>query len=231
MSSFPRYAIYYVPAPDSDLYRFGSESIGYDAFSGADVAFPRSLTMAAPDWADVTADPRKYGFHATLKAPFSLTPETTEAELVGACAAFAKRARPIPAIQPEVRTISGFTAIVPSERSATLDTLAQDCVEAFDVFRAPMTPQDRARRHPERLTARQVAQLDRFGYPFVLDDFRFHMTLTSRLPDDRRTDVVAVLRKRFAILMSTQIEIDAVAILRQARSDQRFRVVERMRLG
>jgi len=34
MADYPRYAIYYAPAPASDLDRFGAQLLGYDAFTG-----------------------------------------------------------------------------------------------------------------------------------------------------------------------------------------------------
>src|SRR5271170_1277682 len=102
MSKHPRYAIYYAPAPSSDLDRFGSRLLGYDAYSGATLPFPESMTQAVPDWFELTQDPRKYGFHATLKAPLSLAPDKTEAELLAACEVFAATARPIPVFKPIV---------------------------------------------------------------------------------------------------------------------------------
>ena len=87
MADHPRYAIYYAPAPGSGLDRFGAALLGYDAFTGKDLPFPEDILQAAPDWRGLTGDPRKYGFHATLKAPMSLAPGRTEAELVSACAA------------------------------------------------------------------------------------------------------------------------------------------------
>ncbi|MET0444126.1 MAG: DUF1045 domain-containing protein, partial [Pseudorhodoplanes sp.] len=181
MTAFPRYAIYYAPTAASPLARFGAELLGYDAADGADTPFPADVLAEMPDWPALTADPRKYGFHGTLKAPFPLAEGRSEADLLGICKLFANTPRTIPVIRPGVRAISGFTAVVPTKPCAPLNALAQDCVEMFDGFRAPMTPEDRARRKPEALTARQVEQLDRFGYPYVRDDFRFHMTLTGRL--------------------------------------------------
>ena len=99
----------------SDLDRFGAELLGYDAFAGDDLPFPDDVFQAAPDWRELTADPRKYGFHATLKAPFSLAPGKTEAELFAACSAFAATPRAIPVIKPVVGSISGFIAVIPAE--------------------------------------------------------------------------------------------------------------------
>ena len=85
MADYPRYAIYYTPAPGGDLDRFGAQLLGYDAFTGGNLPFPDGVLQMSPDWRDLTRDPRKYGFHATLKAPLSLAPGKTEAELLAAC--------------------------------------------------------------------------------------------------------------------------------------------------
>ena len=150
--------------------------------------FRKTSLSAAPDWRDLTADPRKYGFHATLKAPFSLAQGRTEAELFAACAAFAATPRAIPVIRPVVGSISGFIAVIPADPPAELIRLAADCVSEFDAFRAPLTEADRARRNPSRLTSAQRAHLDRWGYPYVMEEFRFHMTLTGRLDASRAGD-------------------------------------------
>ena len=160
MASFPRYAIYYVSAPGSALDRFGAELLGYDARSREDISFPGDVLHAVPDWHALTQDPRKYGFHATLKAPFPLAQGKTEAELLAACADFADAARPAPVIAPVIGSISGFIAVIAKERSEELGRFAADCVAALDSFRAPLTAADRTRRNPQRLTVRQREYLD-----------------------------------------------------------------------
>jgi len=225
MSNYPRYAIYYAPEQASDLNRFGAELLGYDAFGGEDLPFPEDVASAAPDWRDLTADPRKYGFHATLKAPFSLAQGRTEAELLAACAAFAATPRAIPVIRPMVGSISGFIAVIPAEPPRDLIRLAADCVSEFDTFRAPLTETDRARRNPSRLTSAQRDHLDRWGYPYVMEEFRFHMTLTGRLDASRLESVLAMLSNRFSTLGLETLAIDRLALFRQDGADSRFRVV------
>jgi putative phosphonate metabolism protein len=228
--AYPRYAIYYASAPESELNRFGAHLLGYDAHSGDDLPFPDGVTQTTPDWRDLSQDPRKYGFHATLKAPMALAPGTTEAELVAACDSFADTARLIPVIKPVVDSISGFIAVIPAAPSAELERLAADCTRAFDSFRAPLTPEDRARRNPARLTPRQCEYLDRWGYPYVMEEFRFHMTLTGRLPTARREDVVAMLRSRFSASGLKTLAIDTIALFRQQAPDSRFRIIDRWKL-
>ena len=84
MADFPRYAIYYAPDPGTALDDFGASLLGYDARSATDLPFPGDVTLIMPDWHDLTRDPRKYGFHATLKPPMALAEGRTEAELMAA---------------------------------------------------------------------------------------------------------------------------------------------------
>ena len=222
MANYPRYAIYYVPTPDSALNRFGAQMLGSDAHGGDDLPFPDGVT---PDWREVTADPRKYGFHATLKAPMALADGKTEAQLAAGCEAFAATARRIPIIAPIVDSISGFIAVIPSRPSEELLQLATDATRDFDAFRAPLTPRDRARRNPDKLTPRQRDYLDRWGYPYVMEEFRFHMTLTGRLDAERREPIVAWLRDHFVATGINTLAIDRIALFRQDDATSRFRVV------
>jgi putative phosphonate metabolism protein len=225
MTGFPRYAIYFAAGADNAMSRFGAELLGYDAYSGDEVSFPQGPLRVAPDWRDITADPRKYGFHGTLKAPMALAPGKTEAELKAACATFASKPRPIPVIRPVVDAISGFIAVIPGEAVDALQQLAADCVRDFDSFRASLTAEDHARRKPEKLSERQREFLDRWGYPYVMEEFRFHMTLTGRLDAERRGPILEMLRARFAGLKLETIEIDRITLFRQDDPKARFRII------
>lgn len=224
MANFPRYAIYYAPAPCSVLDRFGAALLGYDAYQGIDVPFP-SWTELPADWRELTQDPRKYGFHATLKPPMTLTPAKSEAELISACESFASTPRVIPVIMPAIDSISGFIAVVPATASADLERLAADCVREFDPFRAPLGEVDRARRNPSKLSPRQRDYLDQWGYPYIFEEFRFHMTLTGRLEAGRQVALLAMLRHRFREGDVDDLSIDRIALFRQDQPDRRFHVI------
>jgi putative phosphonate metabolism protein len=225
MTGLPRYAIYFAAGADNALSRFGAELLGYDAYTGNELPFPADASHVAPDWRDITADPRKYGFHGTLKAPMALAPGKTEAELSAACATFAGEARTIPVIRPVVDSISGFIAVVPAEPAGALQEFAADCVRAFDGFRIALTAEDRARRKPEKLSERQRDYLDCWGYPYVMEEFRFHMTLTGRLDAARRGPILEMLRARFAALGLDTLAIDRIALFRQDDAGARFRIM------
>jgi putative phosphonate metabolism protein len=225
MTGFPRYAIYFAAGQNSALTRFGAELLGYDAYTGDEVPFQQDALRVAPGWRDITTDPRKYGFHGTLKAPMALAAGKTEVELMAACAAFAGKARAIPTIRPVVDSISGFIAVIPAEPVDALRDLAADCVRDFDSFRPALTAEDRARRKPEKLTERQRDYLDRWGYPYVMEEFRFHMTLTGRLDADRRGPILEMLRGRFATLKLDTLAIDRIALFWQDDAKTRFRII------
>jgi putative phosphonate metabolism protein len=228
----PRYAVYFVPAEQSALYRFGSALLGYDCYTGNEIGFPDVLPLAAPAWRELTREPRRYGFHATLKAPFRLADGADEAELVEAFHTFCRSTAVAATFIPMVAVIEGFVAIVPSGNEPKVDGLAAACVTALDQFRAPLSAHDRERRLAADLSERQAQNLERWGYPFVFEDFRLHLTLTGRLPAERQAIVLPFLREQFAAAPGPgAVRIDAVALLRQDDAEARFRILSRAAAG
>lgn len=225
-----RYALYAAPAPDAPLWRFGSSAIGYDAATAADAAFPYGSPFDAPDWTALTEDPRRYGFHGTLKAPFALAEGRSEADLLEAAMLFAERRRAFTIPSLKVSLIGAFVALVPDGPAPELDALAADCVRDFDAFRAPLTEADRARRLRSPLSERQIAHLDAFGYPHVFEDFRFHMTLTGRLDEARRESVRAALAERYRAI-AAPLPVDALCVFRQPDRAGRFAILARFPFG
>jgi putative phosphonate metabolism protein len=227
LASAPRFAIYFVPGPETALYRFGAAILGHDCYSGESLPHPGELGLSDAEWEDVTREPRTYGFHATLKAPFRLRPEFDQGDLIAEVRTLAAGPRSIPTVEPMVGLIAGFVAVVPRTTSPAVEELAADCVTALDRFRLPMTPQDKSRRLEAGLSAPQIAYLDRFGYPYVLDEFRFHMTLTGRLAPERRGSLHALLESAYARAVGPgAFSIDRIAVLRQDRPAARFRVID-----
>jgi 2'-5' RNA ligase len=230
-----RYAIYYAPPPDTPIWSFGSRVLGYDAERRIDVTGFALPGWDPGAWRALTERPRLYGFHATLKAPFSLD-AGTEDELREALAQFSAGRAPfrlgpmaVTAIIEPDRT-EGFVALTPTAPPPALAALERDVVIGFDRFRRPLTDTERLRRNPDRLSPRQQAHLDRYGYPFVLDEFRFHMTLTGataqapRIADDL-ADVMA------GSIGTVDLTIDALCLFRQERPGAQFAIIGRYPLA
>lgn len=219
------YAIYATPPADSPLWALGSSILGYDAVTGLDVPFPEVPLFEDPLSLAWSAEPRRYGFHATLKAPFTLAEGRSEGQLRADLAEFARGRRPV-AFDLKLAVVGHFLALVPAGTDAALQSLADDCVRHFDPFRAPMTPEDRERRHPDGLIERQVENLDTWGYPYVFDDFQFHMSLTGDVEPADRHRLEPVLQGLLATV-PLRLNIDALSLFVQAEPEGRFAVADR----
>lgn len=220
--TWTRYAIYAAPRP-SPLADAAAAWLGWDPATGQEPEAPSD--MPHPREA-LTAAARKYGFHATLKAPFRLAAGKSEEELVAAVAALATDlpAARVPALR--LAALDGFLALVPQGETSALDALASQVVTALDPFRAPLTEADVARRRPQDLTPRQRAHLDRWGYPHVHEDFGFHMTLTGRLAPSLRAEVAEVLERRLLPLVPRPFAVEDLCLFAEAQ-DGRFRLISR----
>jgi len=225
MSDAPRFAVYFAPAPESALWRFGCQVIGYDAARHS-VAIPSVAALEAARARGSFVEPARYGFHATLKAPFELRAGATEADLIARAGTFAGSTKGFSIGRLTVSCIDRFVALIAPLPSARLETLAARCVVEFDDLRAPLSPDDRARRLKARLTAAELAYLDRWGYPYVFEQFRFHMTLAGPLTPDRIEDLRCCLAGLYSPL-DADVEVDAIAIFKQQSRSESFRLVRR----
>ena len=230
--SGPRYALYYAPAADSALWRFGCATLGYDAFTGEDIAFAVPSGCDAGTWPQLTAEPRRYGFHATLKAPFELGQGRGEGQLRAFAHQLAVGLSAVPLAGLTVAALGRFVALVPAEPSPALQKLAFDIVQAFEPFRAPLSAADLERRLASALTPAERAYLEAYGYPYVGDAFRFHMTLTGALPRDEVPAIAAALTAAHAkAVPAGPVAIDRLVLFRQDDRAGRFRVIDSFPFG
>lgn len=225
----PRYALYYTPLPDSPLAQFGAGVLGYDCFH-RDAVPHRTINGIDPAVLKlITTAPRCYGFHATLVAPFHLD-QRSEEDLVAELNRLAKCRRVVPIGPLAVATLNGFAVLQPAAQPAPLEELADACLESFDAFHATLSAADRQRRMATGLSPRQAELLDRWGFPYVLDEFRFHMTLAGPIPVGEMECITRPLSAAFDPMASDQVEIDAISLMRQDDRSSHFHVIERRRL-
>lgn len=226
-----RYAIYFAPAPNSPLTQDASQWLGRNAHSGELLGPPPSLALPVEQWQMLVGEPARYGFHATLKAPFELREDRTEEELVEAFETFAASSEPFDIPRVIVGQLGPFFALVPHALYPPLQTFAASVVEAFEPFRAPLSEADIARRRPERLTEAQRENLASWGYPYVMDEFRFHMTLTTQVDSELAPPVAAELRHRFAPYEDIPLAIDGLALFVETIRGEPFTIHRWQPLG
>lgn len=227
-----RYAVYFVPGPETALWRTGCRWLGRNPEASQDIAPmppPEAVGagMSREDWAAATAKPRRYGFHATLKPPFHLAEGCDVADLDMALARFAAGRKALQGPALAVARLDGFLALCPQGAAGGLDSLAGDCLRAFEPFRRPLDGETLTRRRAKGLSPRQEALLETWGYPFVLEEFRFHMTLTGRLADDAAARFRAVLEGLFADALVSPLAVGGIALFREPAPGAPFETVRR----
>lgn len=220
MQEFRRYAVYW--APDGAFADRAAAWLGWDPRRGVAIAQP----SAGVDLSTVTDEPRKYGFHGTIKAPFRLAEGWSRNALADAAGALARRLAPVMTPGLAIRRIGRFMALVPEDDGRAIGALAAAVVEALEPARAALTEAEVLRRRPEGLTPRQRVLLDLWGYPYVMDEFRFHLTLTGSL-DPAMTDLIEPLaRGHFAPDLAVPFRLDALCLFGEAE-DGRFHQLSR----
>lgn len=228
----PRYALYYAPRAEEPLAVAASQWLGRNPETGEARKPAPVQGIAWERLLEITADPRLYGFHGTLKPPIALADGATERDFLDAVGKLAAGERTIDVPATALVEISDFIALVPEGRHAELQDLADRCVVEFDEFRRPADGAELARRRAAGLSQRQEDLLLRWGYPYVLEQGRFHLTLTGRVREQReRETVMAELRRRFANFIERPLSVRDLCIFRQLGPGRPFTVLARFRLG
>lgn len=225
MGPAARIAIYYAPLPNDPLTPLSSSWLGRDPSTNASVPHPRVAGIA-----DFTAEPRTYGFHATLKPPMRLIDGTGWTEFKAAVQTVADSTAPLRLPPMAVCDLRGFLALRETVPCPGLQALADACVGQLDSFRAPLSADELARRRKPKLTAEQDEMLLRWGYPYVFSTWFFHMTLTRRLSDAEKSVIMPVAEDYFAPALAVPRYVEDICIFTQAAPDSPFTLAERMRL-
>ena len=219
---YTRYGVYFTP--EAAFAVRGAAWLGWDIAAGKAVA---QTQIAGLDLHAATDRPRKYGFHATIKPPFALQSGHTERELHGAFEALCATIKPISLGGLSVTTMGRFLALTPAGDQSDLRALAAVVVRQLDPFRAPVSEAEIARRQRANLSPAQQENLALWGYPYVMDQFRFHMTLTGPLKDLDAAQAAA--QAHFAPIVPDSMRLDALALVGE-RPDGMFCEIDRIAL-
>jgi putative phosphonate metabolism protein len=220
-----RVAVYYAPAVDDPLFAEAAVWLGRDPESGAPVPQPDIA-----DIEEVTAEPRVYGFHATLKPPMRLAEGRHWIDVVQAAEELAAGIAPFELPRLAVSDVHGFLALRETVDCPALQALADACVERLDPLRAPVTEAELARRRRAKLTARQDEMLVRWGYPYVLDTWFFHMTLTRRLSSEEKRLFMPAVEAHLARAIGAARRVTDICLFVQSAPGAPFVIEQRLKL-
>lgn len=228
MTSYNRVAIFYAPASKSSLANFGSEWLGWDVENATEVKHPDIPSLPLPI-SDMVVTPQKYGFHGTLKAPFKLNTTKSEDDLRAALHSFTQQTPKFTIGQMAVAQLDNFVAIIQQSQSTNLHNFAATIVEHFEEFRKPLSENDVAKRRKANLTQRQDELMLQWGYPFVFEEFKFHLTLTGKLNESDAEATKNILARHLSGILNKPLQIVDICLYGE-REDGRFEIIERFPL-
>lgn len=188
-----RYAIYYAPEASSAWWAAGSHWLGRCALTGRKLAQAVIEGVAPEHFHTYTQDPRRYGWHATLKAPFALASGESLSSLITGLRTIASQHSAFAMPRLQVSTDGGFLALRPTVHDPRIHSTADACVTGLQALTQPLTAEDLTRRRQKRLTTRQERYLQEWSYPWVLDEFKFHMSLTGPLRNIPTAELTALV--------------------------------------
>lgn len=229
MTDYARYAIYYAPPAGSALWDFGAAWMGWDAEAGAKTDRPPIEGLPEPV-ERLTARAARYGFHGTLRAPFRLREGLSQKALSAALFDFCEDEAGFEGPRLALSNDLGFVCLRPTEPSEALSDLAMGCVRSFQGFAAPLSEDELARRRAAGLSPRQEELLTRWGYPYVSDEFRFHMTLTHGLPTEHAATVIEALGPRLADALAEPMPVRELCLYGDPGGGAHFRLIRRFPL-
>lgn len=219
-----RYAIYFAPPLNDPISRVAANWLGRNPFTDETIEAPAISGLSSAEIASHTAAPRRYGFHGTLKAPFRLAEGVSEDSLLRSLFDFAPTVRAFEVDNMIIDRLGPFFALVPAGPVPELADLSARVTREFDAYRAPLSDAEVSRRNPENLSPAQLANLNQWGYPYVFDEFRFHMTLTGPIAAAEAERVEQALHTFFDPVLSEPVEVRNIALFIEEENGGPFRV-------
>ena len=224
-----RYAIYYSPQIMTELGRFGASWLGRTP-EGQDLAPPVCQFVDEETWTTAVEAPRRYGFHATLKAPFRLADGVKEIDLLDAVEGFISAQDKVTLGPLQLAERYGFLALLP-KKHAGVSRFAAKIVHEFNQFRAPLTAQEIEHRKTSELTRQQRGLLETWGYPYVMGEFLFHMTLTGKLNPENAMPLQKEIEKRISPSVLGDVSIDEICVFVEQNPGDDLVLTERFKFG
>ena len=225
MNSFSRYAVYFSPPADSELSKFASSWLGWDAQSAKKISHPIFKDLTS-DISELTKKQSCYGFHGTLKPPFSLANTKNESELKAAILELSQSIKKFEISAVSLQLINGFAAVVAKYENNEIKNLAKRCVQELDSFRRPESLKVVQKRRSTGLSKNEEFNLQRWGYPYVMDNFQFHLTLTRKLNPEESKNVMEVLASELNEVLSIALPVRDICLFGESHTSGNFQIIE-----
>ena len=229
MTSFSRYAVYFSPPEESALSKFASSWLGWNAQNAQKMSRP-ILKRLNSDIAELTKLQSSYGFHGTLKPPFSIVKTKDENDLKYAILKLSQSIKKFEISTIRLKILNGFVAIVAADENNEIKNLAKKCVQELDSFRQLEPLKKVQKRRSTGLSKSEEFNLQKWGYPYVMDSFRFHLTLTRRLNPEESKNVMEVLAAELSEILRASLPIRDICLFGESDTSGNFQIIQRFSL-
>ena len=224
--NYKRYAIYYAPIENPELDLFGKCWLGWDPYKGEETTkSDLSKLPSFKKFSSLVLTPKQYGFHGTIKAPFKLKNEYTYNDLENKVREISKQIHSFYFDQLIIKKLGNFIGLIPTN-NLKVNAVSNKFVEELDYLRDELSENEIKKRKPHKLTSNQKQMLFKWGYPYVFDEFKFHLTLTSKLNVVEIDDVLRSLQNILKQVNLNKISFNNICIFGQ-KSDEKFYFVQR----
>ena len=237
MTNYKRVAIYFLPKKNSSLENFGKNLLGRDINKKKKISLTRRQKYFInrgftyfDELKDYCEEPAKYGFHATLKAPFRLKRNVKTKNFYDVISHIAAQHSRFKIKGLKIVYSKKFTLITSRKPNKLLINLENDLVKHLDTFRAELNKTDIKKRIPDSLTIKQNKYLKEWGYPFVFDQFKFHMTLMNQNNNKLSNKQKLELEKLIYKISNNVIEFNEISLLGENKNGH-FEEIKRFKLN
>ncbi len=219
MKKYSRYAIYYAPPKESNLEEFGRYWFGWDPLNAKLINNKQRINylngFGIKNLKNIDKNvliAKKYGFHGTLIPPFRLNKNYSTNLLFKKTEDIAKKFKKFKFYKFKLKKINNFYAFVQNKKNNNINKLSNRLVRELFKFRSPLTKKEIDRRNPSKLSKLQLNILYKWGYPYLMSEFSFHMTLASEVTGNKLYFELKKIEKNKEIILNEINNFDKIYI-------------------
>lgn len=219
MKKYSRYAIYYAPPKESNLEEFGRYWFGWDPLNAKLINNKQRINylngFGIKNLKNIDKNvliAKKYGFHGTLIPPFKLNKNYSTNLLFKKTEDIAKKFKKFKFYKFKLKKINNFYAFVQNKKNNNINKLSNRLVRELFKFRSPLTKKEIDRRNPSKLSKLQLNILHKWGYPYLMSEFNFHMTLASEVTGNKLYFELKKIEKNKEIILNEINNFDKIYI-------------------
>ena len=225
--NYKRYAIYYAPIENPELDLFGKCWLGWDPYKGEETTkSDLSKLTSFKKFSSLVLTPKQYGFHGTIKAPFRLKNEYTYNDLENKVREISKQIQSFHLDKLVIKKLGNFIALTPS-KNLKVNDVSNKFVEGLDFLRDDLSEDEIKKRNPHKLSFNQKKKLFKWGYPYVFNEFKFHLTLTGKLRIEEIDNVYKYLQTILKSVNLRKIHFKSICIFGQ-KTDEKFYFIKKI---